>query len=187
MIVSAVIDTVRSFWKQPSMGYRGPYPFAAIVADAAGVGLQIVEEMSQRFRMPIEPADKAGKKGVIDVLNSDLLTGQVKILPAAMGIVEEWQTLIWDEKEKAKYPVRWLEDGRFDNHLADAFLYAWRKSRNYAAYVEPEPRPAPGTERWQELQHEEELARWQRARPQDGILVDEEPPWLRSILGEYGG
>ena len=37
----------------------------------------------------------------------------------------------WDED-------RPKEDGRFENHLADAALYAWRESRHYASVAREE-------------------------------------------------
>jgi hypothetical protein len=180
MIVSQVAEHIRALWHQPSMQCTGPFRFAAMVADAGGLGLQIVEEIRQRHHLPLVPAEKQGKKGVIDVFNSDLQTGRLKVLPTAMSIVEEWGSLIWDEKEKAKYPARWLEDGRFDNHLADAALYAWRTSRNYDAVPAAAPDPAPMTPEWEAQRLQREIARIETTHAQPGgIFLDELPPWLQ--------
>ena len=49
-------------------------------------------------------------------------------------ILDEWDLLQWDEDRRK-------EDSRFENHLADACLYAWRESKHYTyreAVVPPE-------------------------------------------------
>lgn len=140
LIISNVVDLVRGLWLMPAMGCSGPYPFVKMVADAAA--LQSVEEMRQKYHLPIDSAEKAGKRGVIEVFNSDLQTGRIKLLPAAMSIATEWGALIWDEKKLAAMPKRWEEDPRFDNHESDASLYLWRAARNHNAVDAPKQVPA---------------------------------------------
>jgi hypothetical protein len=176
MLVDDVERQIRALWWMPREGCRGPYPFAAMVGD--GAQLQIVETLAERTHFPIECAEKAGKKGVIDVMNSDLHAGRIKVLPAAMSITEEWNALVWDEKEKAKWPPRWLERAGCANHLSDAVLYAWRKSRNYDARPAAPREPTPHTEAWEALRFEKELAARRRANEVGGHYVDELPPWL---------
>jgi hypothetical protein len=153
------------------------FPIAAMVADASQ--LQGVEEMRQRHGLPLEAASKPGKRGVIEVMNSDLQTGRVKVLPNAMDIVEEWSTLIWDEKKLAGIPKKWEEDSRFENHLSDAGLYMWRKARNYDAVPAVAPRPLPGTQEWEELRHERDREHQRYMAAQGGLAIDELPAWLR--------
>ncbi|HZU84182.1 MAG TPA: hypothetical protein VE987_14735, partial [Polyangiaceae bacterium] len=179
MTISDVAAFIKGLWFCPGSGHRGPYPFAAMVADASA--LQAVEEMRQHHRLPIEAAEKPGKRGVIEVMNSDLVTGRIKLLPEAMGIAEEWDALVWDERERAKLPSRWVEDPRFPNHLADAALYCWRKARAYDALPEKPTEPMPGTEAWEQLRHEREMARIARLRAEGPIAMDELPPWLREV------
>lgn len=109
------------------------FNFIRYIIDAP---LKSTEEIVQRHRIPFESAEKFGgalqnksKKGVVDVFNGDLITGRIKLLPAAQCIYEEWDSLIWDERKRAIH--RWIEDDRCDNHYSDALLYAWRAARNY--------------------------------------------------------
>lgn len=175
--ITALAEIIRGLWYQPSMGCRGPYPFAAMVADASA--LQAVEEMRNRHGLPLESAEKPGKRGVIEVFNSDLATGRIKVLPAAMAVTEEWSQLIWDEKRLAASPPRWEEDSRFENHLADASLYMWRKARNYDALPAAPREPDPLTPEWEAMRLEREMARIDRLRTEGPLLIDELPPWLR--------
>ncbi len=179
LIISDVAVLIQGLWYQPSMGLRGPYPFAAMIADASA--LQGVEEMRQRHGIPLEAAEKPGKRGVIEVLNSDLQTGRIKLLPQAMAIAEEWTALVWDEKKLGSLPRRWEEDPRFENHLADATLYAWRKARNYDALPAAAPPPKPFTPEWEEARFQREAQKQARIREEGGMLVDEMPPWLREV------
>jgi hypothetical protein len=181
LIISDVAEIIRSLWHQPSLGCLGPYPFVAMVADASA--LQGVEEMRQKHHLPLESAAKAGKRGVIEVYNSDLQTGRIKVLPGAMAIVDEWNALIWDEKRLAASPKKWEEDARFENHLSDAALYMWRKARNYDAVPAVAPAPAPFTPEWEQARFEREIASIDRMREAGGLVFDEPPPWLRGASG----
>lgn len=174
--VDDVAADIRALWFCPSMKCRGQYPFAFMVGD--GASLQVIETLAQRFHLPIECAEKQGKEGVIRVFNSDLMTARIKVLPAAMEITEEWGALIWDEKERAKIPPKFVEDARFPNHLSDGGLYAWRKARNYDALpADPKP-PAPFTPEWEAARLERQIAQAKRVHDAGGVFVDELPPWL---------
>lgn len=110
------------------------YRFVRIVGDVGGMGKAFAEEMRARFRLPIEPADKNNKRGYISLLNGDLERGRVRVVPAACAeLVTEWQELPWTEDRSRE------ADG-FDNHAADACLYAWRAA---CAYHEAPPPPPP--------------------------------------------
>lgn len=184
IIIDTVAAMVRSLWHCPSLGCAGPYPFAAMVCDASA--LQGVEEMRQKHHLPLEAAEKQGKQGVIEVMNSDLATGRVKLLPGNDELVKEWSALIWDEAAKARFPVLWREAAGFENHLADAALYAWRKSRNYDAVPARPPEPVQGTEAWEAARFERQLAHARRLREQGGSFLDEMPPWVQRQMGDYG-
>jgi hypothetical protein len=140
LIISSVADRVHKLWNrtQPMAWRAGSYPFAKMVVDAAG--LQGVEEMRQRCHLPLDAAEKRDKKLAIDMLNSELMTGRIKLLPGAMSLADEWRTLIWSEKERKSMPAKWVEDPRLDNHLCDAMTYMWRAARNYDARPAPEPK-----------------------------------------------
>jgi hypothetical protein len=107
-----------------ALGLTKKYPFARIVGDVGGLGKGYVEEARRRFQLPIAPAQKNDKRGYIDLLVGDLRAGLVKVMPGNDDLLKEWNTLPWDEERSA--PAADYED-----HLADACLYAWRETRGY--------------------------------------------------------
>ncbi len=91
-----------------------------IIGDTGGLGAGYVEEAQRRFRLPIEAAEKTNKLGYIKLLNGDLERGRVKIvLPDCEPLANEWLELPWHEDQEKEAPG-------FENHCADAMLYAWR-------------------------------------------------------------
>lgn len=120
-------------------------PFERIVGDLGGLGKGYAEEARVRWRVPIEPAEKTNKRGYIDLLNGDLERGRLRLLlPQCEELRKEWIELPWHEG-RAK------EAAGFDNHLADATLYAWRAVTAYRETPEAK-KPAPGT-----IAHDQEV------------------------------
>jgi hypothetical protein len=130
MIIDDVAQKVRELDKI--------YNFTTMVVD--GASKQAVQEIIQRHKLPLISTEKVGKRDYIELLNSDLTTQKIKILPKAEALYEEWQSLIWDEKKKLQ--GIYVEHPSCKNHLSDAFLYAWRYIYNYTyrpKYVKPHP------------------------------------------------
>jgi len=110
------------------------YAPVKMVGDVGGLGKGYAEEARRRFALPIEPADKVNKRGYIALINGDLERGRIKVDPQRCAeLVAEWAELPWTE-DHAK------EAEGFDNHCADACLYAWRAA---SAYHEAPPPPGP--------------------------------------------
>ena len=115
--------------------YHATYDFTVMVADTGGLGKSIVEEFKARHLLPLRAAEKRHKLSYQELLNGDLADGKVKVLEGS-ALLEEWDHLEWDERGK--------ENARYDNHLADAMLYAWRESRHYT-HQPTTAEPLPGT------------------------------------------
>lgn len=133
--------------------YVSTYNPISIVCDTGGLGKSIAEELSQRYAMNIKPANKAGKLANIELLNGDLDAGLFRAR-ADSALVGEWKTLQWDEDRKK-------EDSRFDNHLSDAALYAYRECKHYTHQPkakEPGPDEVEFHER-RALEYERQLER----------------------------
>lgn len=123
------------------------YKPVMMVGDVGGLGKGYVEEARRRFSLPIEPAEKQNKRGYISLFNGDLERGRIQIDPGKCSeLVTEWLELPWTE-DHAK------EADGFDNHCADACLYAWRAA---SAYHEAAPAPPPTYEEAMK-RHEEAL------------------------------
>ena len=107
-----------------------PYfaPHKVIIDGAAKQG---VESMRIRSSIPFEYADKQGKVDFVELLNSDLIQGKVKLqLQANQGLVDEMMSLVWKTVgDKLILPKK--EHPALPNHLCDALLYAWRMGYHF--------------------------------------------------------
>lgn len=136
-----------------------------VVGDVGGLGKGFVEEARRRFALPIEPADKANKRGYQALLSGALERGELRLLmPQCRPLAAEWLELPWNESRTAE------SDG-FENHAADACLYAWRAA---TAYSEQLPPPEVSDAERVRLEDEaRQAAIWeqmQRRRDQDAEL-----------------
>jgi hypothetical protein len=103
------------------------YPGAPLIVD--GANKQAVEEIIKRHQIPLISAKKVDKFEHIQIMNSDFLTGSIKLLyDSCTELIEEYEALIWDER---KLPEKHVELSSKDNHRADATLYAWRYAYSY--------------------------------------------------------
>lgn len=127
---------------------QNEYEPVRIMVDTGGLGKAIAEEFSQRYGINVTPAEKKNKHDYIELMNSDMLAGRIKV-PTFSEIPEEWRHLVWDVESSKK-----KEDERFDNHLADACLYAWRESRHFL-FRKPRKQPKPGTPEYIDMKEQE--------------------------------
>lgn len=129
-------------WKEPGLSPSAAagrvkelgqsFKFAKIIGDTGGLGAGYAEEARDRFKLPIEPAEKQNKLGYIKLLNGDLERGRVKVVAAECAqLTTEWLELPWHEDQDR-------EASGFDNHCADAMLYGWRAAwAHFAPDLEP--------------------------------------------------
>jgi PBSX family phage terminase large subunit len=104
--------------------YTSKYDFHSMVVDNAAK--QSVEELKQRFGFPLRAAEKQGKSEFIEIMNSEMMLGRIKVLPEALSLAEEWNSLIWDERSDKR-----IEHPSCANHLSDAANYAFKHCLAY--------------------------------------------------------
>lgn len=131
--------------------YKARNRYRRIVIDRGALGKMIVEELNNRHGAGAYPAEKADKPGAIELLNEDLQRGRVKIV-GCPKLISEWDALQWSD------PERKIEDDRFDNHLSDAALYAYREARHYRAKLPPPADTRPKAE-IEESEYKRKLAK----------------------------
>jgi hypothetical protein len=158
MLVADVAERIKYITKE--------LPYCKMVVDAGALGKMIVEELKQRYQLPLEAADKRDKAGFIELMNSDLVNGKVQVLKkASQDLCPEWETLQWDSDSDKR-----IENQSQPNNLADAALYAWRYAYNYV-FTKFEEKPKPGTEEeldafWEKeseaLEIKKDLPFWER-------------------------
>jgi hypothetical protein len=100
--------------------------------------------MRQRFGIGCQAAEKSKKRAFQELIAGDLRTGVIRIEPRnCRPLLDEISILQWAADHLG-------EDPRFENHAADAFLYACRALRPWYR-PEKEP-PKPGTPEHDELE-----------------------------------
>ena len=115
MLLTSVADKI----KELEIKYGG---FDKIIVD--GAAKQSVEEMRARYGINFTSADKLGKRDHIEMMNTELAVGRIKLLDSGSEALRaEWDNLIWDERAKLK--GKYKEHQSCANHLSDATLYAY--------------------------------------------------------------
>lgn len=112
-----------------------------IVCDMVGGGKQLSESLRIKFQLPLVMAEKSEKQHHIGEMNSDFLGGKILLIAEKnRELAKELEELQVDRKALDKGD--WKEAAKFDNHLADSQLYAWRFSQHFFATV-PDNKPPP--------------------------------------------
>lgn len=129
--------------------FQERYDFEAIVADTGGFGKGYVEEMKQRYGIPIQAAEKTKKNTYIENLNGDLLAGVLYVIEKDnISLISEANLLQWRADAIGKPgDLARKEDPRFENHSVDAWLYSHRYCRQWLHDNEENP-PERGTPEW---------------------------------------
>lgn len=106
------------------------FPIWRVIID--GANKQGVESMNIRGDIPFEYADKMGKVDHIEMMNGELIQGQIKIHTSCMDLVNEMMSLVWrTDGDKIRYPK--VEHPSLPNHLCDAALYSWYYGYSFLA------------------------------------------------------
>jgi PBSX family phage terminase large subunit len=110
------------------------YGFQAMVIDAANT--QGIQEIVQRYYLPLTPAQKRGKMEFIKLFNSDLQSGKLLALKGETApLIKEW------ENHYYKNDLGKEESTVSENHAADACLYVWRYLKHQATPTTRTPKP----------------------------------------------
>lgn len=126
------------------------FPISQYVIDGANKNVRM--ELVKRLKIPFDAAQKqGGKNEFIHLITDDLMSAKVKLVgDGADGLADEWMKLVWERPAPTKggLPKPAVPSRAYDDHLADAFLYAWRHCYHY---IKPEVEQAPpeyGTTDW---------------------------------------
>lgn len=92
---------------------------AAIVADLAGLGGAVIDELAKVYGIRIKAAEKKDKFGAIEVLNGDLVDGRLRVIKGST-LEQQMMTLQWKPDEYGTPK----EDKAQANHSSDAAIYA---------------------------------------------------------------
>jgi hypothetical protein len=153
-------------------GFLSQYPFTRIVADTGGFGKGYAEEMKKRFSIPVVAAQKNNKHGYIEMINGDFRTGSLQICGTEnAALLDEISLLQWD-LDRMERGQMVMDRRRFQNHLCDAMLYAWRECTHQIGEFQHDDEPEYGTNaywmREAERMEQEEMERFEE---------ESETPW----------
>lgn len=109
------------------------YNFDVMVCDNASK--QVVEELKKRYELPLQPAQKTDKRGYTELMNSDYITGKIKLTDKVPKLRDEYVNLVYDERKLVE--GKYVEHPACANHLSDATLYGWRYCYNFIKNVKP--------------------------------------------------
>jgi hypothetical protein len=125
-----------------------------IVMDTGGLGKKIAEEITARFGIPVEAAEKTRKIEFIELLNDAMRTGRFKAKKSS-AFAQDCMKVEWDFDKTT--PDKKVISDNYHSDICDAVLYAYREALHWLS--EPvAPRPKPGTpEHYQEQEDEMEI------------------------------
>ena len=140
--------------------FQQNYTVIKTVIDSANK--QGVETMKSRFSLHnVDAAEKTAKVAFIEVMNSDLAQGFIKLAPedykSCEGLLSEAYNLQWDREAFGR--GKKVENSRQDNHLLDAALYGWRVSKHYFGQVPIEAkRVSIGSQEYYDAEETKQIA-----------------------------
>lgn len=108
----------------------------AIVADTAGLGDAMLDELANVYGIRISAAEKRDKFDNIELFNGDLIDGRVKVLKGS-SLEDQLLTLQWAEDQWGK--IR--ENKAQANHSTDAAIYARKVALHQFKDEAPAPQP----------------------------------------------
>lgn len=125
---------------------RKRYGASKVVLDQGGLGKKIAEELSRRYQIPVQAAEKTRKNEYIELMNDALRTGVLKAKSTSQ-FAQDCMMLEWDHNKST--PDKLVVSDRFHSDICDAVLYAWRESYAFS-YVPPKPPAKEGSREWLE-------------------------------------
>lgn len=106
-----------------------------IVVDTGGLGKKIAAEITQRFAIPLEAAEKPRKFEYIELVNDALRTGRLYARRDGR-FANDCMLVEWDRSKPETPKI----SERYHSDVADAVLYAYREALHWL-HVEPETPP----------------------------------------------
>lgn len=128
---------------------RNKYDIYKMVIDTGGLGKKIAEELTRRYLIPVEAADKLRKQENVELLNDALRTGKFKAKSNSRFALDSYLVQIdWDKST----PDRIVVKKKPHSDIIDAVLYAFKESYGFTHEPAKPAKPHWGTKEWAEQQ-----------------------------------
>jgi hypothetical protein len=98
----------------------------SVVADTGALGKKIADELTTRWALKIEPAEKVRKLEHIELLNDGLRSGKVKVARESRFAMD-CMLVEWDRSNPEKPEI----SDKYHSDICDAVLYAYRKAHHW--------------------------------------------------------
>lgn len=119
----------------------------AVVLDFGGLGKKIAAELTQRWSLKVEAAEKERKLEHIELLNDSMRTGHL-FAKKDSRFAQDCMLVEWDKSNPEKPKI----SDRFHSDVCDAVLYGHRRAKQWVSEPEQERGPRPGSREWQAAQ-----------------------------------
>lgn len=144
-----------------------------IVCDqTGGIGNILIDSLVKDYGIPVKPAVKTHKRDAVELMNSDMIGGKIKMMPGTK-IIEEMTYLSWDDTGHK------TRSGQADHHC-DAAVYIFREIYGVGTEVPKVIIPKQSSE-WidRRMQEAEERLEYTESRRQSGDedFEDDEKLW----------
>lgn len=111
---------------------RKKYDISKVIVDQGGLGKKIAEELSKRYKIGVQAAEKVRKVEFIELMNDCLRTGTLKALKDSR-FADDCMKVEWDNDKST--PDKKVISKRFHSDICEAVLYAWRESYSFTHQV----------------------------------------------------
>lgn len=128
------------------------YQPIATVLDFGGLGKKIAEELTQRWGLRVEAAEKERKLEHIELLNDALRAGHL-FAKQDSQFAQDSMLVEWDKTN----PEKWKISERFHSDACDMVLYGYRRAYHWL-WTPEKPKPPPiGSPEWHKAEEEKML------------------------------
>jgi hypothetical protein len=100
-----------------------------VVMDTGGLGKKIAEELTKRYSLPIEAAEKTRKIEYIELLNDAMRTARF-FAKKDSRFAQDCMLVEWDRDKTT--PERKVISDNYHSDITDSVLYAYREALNWA-------------------------------------------------------
>lgn len=115
----------------------------AVVIDTGGLGKKIAAELTARWGLKVEAAEKEQKLAHIELLNDAMRTGHFRAKRGSR-FAQDCLLVEWDRSNPEKPKI----SSRYHSDSADSALYAYVRARHWLYEPETLAPPRPGTAEW---------------------------------------
>lgn len=113
---------------------RNKYDITKIIVDQGGLGKKIAEELSKRYKIGVQAAEKVRKTEFIELMNDCMRNGSL-LAKKNSRFADDCMKVEWDVDKST--PDKKIISKRFHSDICEAVLYAWRESYSYTHQTVP--------------------------------------------------